>query len=169
MDYNYTVQKRKVLNILIIDDDLDISETLQDFLESRGHYVETVNEGTRGLTKNFNENYDIIFIDYHLDLDGASNVIKSDLQEDSIINGAGISEILNVCRNKTLLFGFTGDSSEIAINKFKKAGVDGIIFKPVEPEILTKLMLAIETKNEFDKISFGKAVRTLKNNIMIFI
>ncbi len=168
MNYNYSTQKRKTLNILVIDDDADIAASLQDFLEARGHYVEVVNEGTRGLTKNFNENYDIIFVDYHLDLDGASNIIRSDLQENSIINGAGISEILNVCRNKTLIFGFTGDSSDEAIDKFRKSGADGIIFKPVEPEIFTKLMLAIETKNEFDKISFSKAVKTLRNNIIIF-
>ena len=50
--YNYCVYKRKNLKILIIDDDESISSILQDYLELRGHKVETVNEGTRGISKN---------------------------------------------------------------------------------------------------------------------
>jgi CheY-like chemotaxis protein len=35
--------------ILVIEDDIDIRESLQDFLESEGHHIETAENGERGL------------------------------------------------------------------------------------------------------------------------
>ena len=75
--YNHYAYKKKTLNILIIDDDENVSTMLEDYLSLRGHYVEIVCEGTRGITKNNLKKYDIIFIDYHLDNDLPPNISKN--------------------------------------------------------------------------------------------
>ncbi len=169
--YNHYVYKRKNLKILIIDDDESISSVLQDYLELRGHKVETVNEGTRGISKNNIKNYDIIFIDYHLDNDLPPNINKDKLSEENILTGANVSEIINLTKentNKTLIFGYTGDSSREAVSKFKNSGADGVLFKPAEPELIDKLMFNIESSIEFDRMQFNKAFKSLKQSILIF-
>ncbi len=168
--YNHYVYKRKNLKILIIDDDELVSTLLQEFLSIRGHNVEIVNEGSRGITKNSMKNYDIIFIDYHLDNDISPGVVKNNLDEENILNGANVSEFINTMNenHKSIVFGYTGDSTKNAINKFKNSGADGIIFKPVEPELIDRLMFNIESSLDFDKNSICKAFKSMKNNIIIF-
>ena len=84
--YNHLIYKRKNLKILIIDDDESVSSILQDYLQLRGHQVEVVNEGTRGITKNNMKNYDIIFIDYHLDNDLPPSIDINNLSKENILN-----------------------------------------------------------------------------------
>jgi PleD family two-component response regulator len=166
--YNHYAYKKKTLNILIIDDDENVSTMLEDYLSLRGHYVEIVCEGTRGITKNNLKKYDIIFIDYHLDNDLPPNISKNNLNKDNILTGATVSEIINLQKNDSIIFGYTGDSTKNAINKFKSSGADGIIFKPLEPEIFDKLMFNIESSRQFDKDSFSNAFKSLRENIIIF-
>jgi len=162
--YNYNTSVKKNLKILIIDDDENVSIILQDFLSIRGHSVDIVNEGTRGITKTLLQKYDIVFIDYHLNNDIPPNILKDNLTKENILDGAYVSEIIN--NSNALIFGYTGDSSREAINKFKISGADGIIFKPVEPKIINKLMQNLEMK--FDKFSISQSFRSLKTNIIIF-
>lgn len=169
--YNHYSYKKKTLNILIIDDDENVSSMLEDYLSLRGHSVEIVNEGTRGITKNNLKKYDMIFIDYHLDNDLPPNISKNNLNEDNILTGATVSEIINLQkeeRNESIIFGYTGDSTKNAIKKFKNSGADGIIFKPLEPEIFDKLMFNIESNRNFDKQSISNAFKSLRGNIIIF-
>lgn len=166
--YNYYLQKRKKLKILIIDDDDYVSLMLEEYLTERGHNVDIVNEGSRGITKNLSNIYDIIFIDYHLDNDIAPSINKNNINKNNILTGATVSEFINTENNKSIIFGYTGDNTKTAINKFKNSGVDGIIFKPLEPDIFDKLMFNIETSRNFDKNLFIKAFKSLKANIIIF-
>jgi len=168
--YNHLIYKRKNLKILIIDDDESVSTILQDYLQLRGHSVEIVNEGSRGITKNNMKNYDIIFIDYHLDNDLPPEIDKNNLIQENILDGAFVSEIINVNKenNKSIVFGYTGDSTKEAISKFKESGADGVIFKPMEPELIDKIMFNIESSREFDKLALNKAFKSMRNNIIIF-
>jgi CheY-like chemotaxis protein len=168
--YNHYLYKRKNLKILIIDDDENVSTILQEYLLLRGHQVEVVNEGSRGITKNHMKDYDIVFVDYHLDNDLPPNIDKDKLNQKNILDGAFVTEIINFNKDnkKTIIFGYTGDSTKNAINKFKESGADGIIFKPIEPELIDKLMFNIESNIEFDKNSISKAFKSVKENIIIF-
>jgi len=166
--YNHYIYKRKNLKILIIDDDYDVSLMLEEYLKYRGHQVDIVNEGSRGITKNLLNTYDIIFIDYHLDNDLAPSINKNNIKKNNILTGAQVSEFINSDNNKSIIFGYTGDNTKMAINKFKNSGADGIIFKPIEPEIFDKLMFNIESSRDFDKNLFNKAFKSLKTNIIIF-
>ena len=93
--YNHYLYKRKNLKILIIDDDENVSTILQEYLLLRGHQVDVVNEGSRGITKNHMKDYDIIFIDYHLDNDLPPNINKEKLNQNNILDGAFVTEIIN--------------------------------------------------------------------------
>jgi PleD family two-component response regulator len=169
--YNHYSYKKKTLDILIIDDDINVSSMLEDYLSLRGHNVEIVNEGTRGITKNNLKKYDMIFIDYHLENDLPPNICISNINKENILTGATVSEIINLQKdekNDSIIFGYTGDSTKNAIKKFKNSGADGIIFKPLEPEIFDKLMFNIESNRQFDKQSINNAFKSLSGNIIIF-
>lgn len=167
--YNHTLQRKKCLNILIIDDDVNVSRVLHDVLEIRGHNIEVVNEGSRGIARTFDNTYDIVFIDYHLDNDVSPEVSKEDLKDESILTGANLSECILEFKKEPLIFGYTGDSSTKAIQNFKNAGVDGIIFKPLEIDIIDKLMNVIEkSNNKVDKLELQKTLRFVKRHIIIF-
>lgn len=171
-NYNYNTYKKKVMKVLIVDDDENVANSLKDYMIFRGHYVETVNEGSRGLGKNIDENYDLIFLDYHLDNDISPGLDENKLNYSSILNGATLSECIKEIKSETskniLIFGYTGDSSIDAINKFKNSGADGIIFKPAEPNLLDKLMINIENNINIDKFSLTKTLKIYKKNIIIF-
>ena len=72
-DYNSnnTYNRRLKLNILIVDDDDVAAELFKELLELRGHNVVTLNEGVRCISNVQTNNYDLIFLDYHIgDIDG---------------------------------------------------------------------------------------------------
>jgi CheY-like chemotaxis protein len=164
-DYDYNINKKKILNILIIDDDINVCTSLKLFLESRGHLITTVQEGIRGISHFDNNLYDLLFIDFHLDNDVAPNINKDNLNY--VLDGSMVSElILNLKTNKKIIFGYTGDTSNIIINKFKDAGITGIIFKPFDPLILSKLMNIIETTSDIN--SLNNISKFKRNNILIF-
>ncbi|MDQ6600098.1 response regulator transcription factor [Bacillus salipaludis] len=57
--------------ILIIEDDLDIGELQQDYLEINGHDVELQTSGKEGLKRALNKEYDLLIIDIMLpEVDG---------------------------------------------------------------------------------------------------
>jgi DNA-binding response OmpR family regulator len=166
-NYSHLRTKKKLLNILIIDDDVNISSLLKQFLELRGHSVKSIQEGIRGITQNNDNNYDLIFIDFHLDKDIGPNLTKNNLSY--ILDGSILSElIINSKSNNKIIFGYTGDSNLSTINKFKDSGVNGVLFKPFDSNLLNKVMNAIENNPSFDKLHIAKLTMFNKNNIIIF-
>ncbi len=167
VNYDYIKKSIKNFNILIIDDDENVSNVLKEYLESRNHNVDVISEGMRGYTILENKKYDIVFIDYHLDNDLSPVVREEDLNSENVLNGALLMELIHD-KKKRVIFGYTGDSSSNAINKFKESGVDGVIFKPFEIEVMNKIMYNIETNNELDKMSIKNSLKFYKNNVVIF-
>lgn len=167
VNYDYIKKANKKFNILIIDDDENVSLVLKEYLESRNHNVDVISEGMRGYTILENKNYDIVFIDFHLDNDLSPVVKEQNIQQDNILNGALLMELIYDKKKRTI-FGYTGDSTNHAIDKFKESGVDGVIFKPFEIEVMNKIMHNIETNNELDKMSIKNSLKFYKNNVVIF-
>ena len=58
--------------ILVVDDDPDIVEALQDFLEDMGHHVLTANDGTHGYETALVCNADLIILD--VDMPGKTGI-----------------------------------------------------------------------------------------------
>ena len=54
------------LNILVVDDDQDFSESLTMVLESRGYAVEVAHTGEEAIRKFQDTNFDIAFMDVKL-------------------------------------------------------------------------------------------------------
>ena len=52
--------------ILLVEDDVDLSETLKDWLECNGHSVDTAYSGPDALAKMLAEAYDVIVLDWQL-------------------------------------------------------------------------------------------------------
>jgi len=167
VNYDAERTKKKKFNILIIDEDHNIAIVFKNYLESRGHIVSITDEGTRGLMKTKNNNFDIIFVDYILK--NNSTNIEQHKQCKSIIDGSIIVDCIKNINNKSLIFGYTKDINQKIINKFKKVGTTGIIFKTVNQYILNKFMHLLETKqcsNCAILDCFKKCTNT--NSIIIF-
>ncbi len=145
--------KKTHLNILIVDDDEHISEMFKDILEDRGHNVVTLNEGVRCISNMEHHSYDLIFLDYHIgDIDGV------DLAD----------FIKDIFKSKALIFAFTGDNSQLAINKYKAGGMNGAIIKPIDINLINKIMNQIENREKNDKTIVHK-IETIKDkNLLLF-
>lgn len=145
--------KKKTFKIMIIDDDVNVSLTLKQYLEHRGHIVTIIEEGVRGLSQLHNNKYDLIFLDYHLD-------------NNYDFDGVSITECIKNSDNKNVkIFAYTGDTSNEAIIKFKNVGMDGVVYKPVEIIVLDKIMSILETKNSID---LQGIIRKHRGAIVIF-
>lgn len=153
------INKIKQLNyknhfkILVVDDDNFIAESLGEILSDRGHSVTIANESMTCLGKCQSTEFDIIFMDFHLtDYDGANT---TDL-------------LKNVCNNKSIVFGFTGDDSKATITEFMKMGVDAAIIKPIDIDLIDKLMIILETRNELDKSVLKNVLKNKRKQLFIF-
>ena len=109
-DHSYN--KKKKLNILIVDDDINSLTLFKEILELRGHNVIALDEGMKCISKCINSTFDIIFVDYHIgDIDG---VELTDCLKD-------------VLHTESIIFAYTGDNSKTAIERFKNIGMKGAI------------------------------------------
>jgi len=138
INYNKNVSQNKTMSILIVDDEIDVAEALKEYLCYRGHDVQIQNEGSRGLGQISVNDYDMIFMDYHLKNDVISDTDSFD--------GILMTDVIKTNFNKkNLIFAYTGDSDNDLVKKFKEVGMDGVIFKPIDVKYLDKLMSVIET------------------------
>ena len=109
-------------------------------------------------------------MDYHLSKDGSpiycinkkENFIKS------YIDGAVITKCIREDKKsegkKSLIFAYTGDNSQAAINKFKNSGMNGVIFKPIDITILNKFMNSLESNTYL----FNEIFKEYKKSLMLF-
>ena len=158
MERHYYVKKlnaikRKIYNILIVDDDKDTSEIFKSVLELRGHKVNTLHEGVSCISECKNNNYDIIFMDYHIpDIDG---VQLADF-------------IRDIYKSNSTLFAFTGDSSDNTLKQFKTIGITGALIKPIDTDLLDNILSAIENNGCIDKAFFSKLAKHSKGSLIMF-
>lgn len=144
---------KKKMNILIVDDDLAGTECLKEILEYHGHNVQIVDDATRCITLCQNNKYDIVFMDYHLEgLDGAEVTL---ILKDQHIG-------------KTIIFAYTGDSSQNAIGLFKGVGMNGAIIKPFDVMSFEMLLNNIEDHYLFSQQTAMQIARKSNRTILIF-
>jgi two-component system sensor histidine kinase RpfC len=152
-EHNYKLIKNKPLSILIVDDDDDTVESLRLILLSEGHSITTVEEGPRCITLCENNIYDIIFMDYHLDG----------------LNGDTIIEIIkNHSMNTSRIFAFTGDKTEQCIQTFSTLGIDGILFKPTDPELILTLVNSLYKTPNIDPLVINDIMNESNGSILLF-
>lgn len=147
-------QNKQKFSILIVDDDELISETFGEILSSRGHNVVTVHDSASCINKCQKQNFDIIFMDFHMEN----------------VNGVDMTDLLkNVCNNKSIIFALTGDDSKKALEQFKNIGMDGAIIKPLNIDLIDKLMNTLEIRTGIDKyIMKTLSISTRGNQLILF-
>jgi CheY-like chemotaxis protein len=152
--YDSNIKSRKIFNILVVDDDVEIANMLKKILTIRGHTVSIVDDGTRCVSHCLDNSrkYDIVFLDYHMEG----------------LNGAEAADIVRNNKKNAIIFAYTGDDSLSAIDNFKSVKMDGAIIKPIDIKSIELLMTNLEQFNCLDKTMIKKIVRNSKKSIMIF-
>jgi len=145
--------KKKKFKILIVDDEIDSSMLFKEILDLRGHDVTLINEGIQCINKCKNNEYDIIFLDYHI----------------PGINGVEIADLIkDLFKTNSLIFAYTGDSTTESLNKFKKIGMTAALIKPVDIDLINLIMNSFEERECADKNILYKLSKKQKNTLYVF-
>ncbi|HVX02105.1 MAG TPA: response regulator [Nitrososphaera sp.] len=115
------------MQVLIIDDDIDITETLGDYFRERGEICRVYNKGAEGLKAMGSDPFDVALLD--LSMPG--------------INGFDSLKALaykGILRKRTVFVITAMDISPESEKLMREAGVVEIIRKPFSIEYLTKTL-----------------------------
>lgn len=131
-------------SILIIDDELEICESIKMILEYEDYYVEYSNDSDAGVNKILNYSYDLLLLDIQMP-------------------GLNGFEVLNLLREKKINLNVimisAFNSVENAV-KATKLGAFDFIEKPIDRE---KLLISV--RNAIDKSALIKENIKLKNSV----
>ena len=121
--------KRK---ILIIDDEVDVTETVSFMLRSRGYDVSTASDGGEGLTKTLLEHPDIVLLDIIMPtMDGFEVCQKLKRDKDT---------------KKIPIIMLTALGDNKAIAKARTVGADDYIVKPFSMSTLVSKIIRLLEK-----------------------
>ena len=131
-------------DILIIDDEKAIRETLKEILEYEKHKVDLAADGKEGLTKAQEKNYDLIFCDIKMpELDGI------EVLERIVVLGLDVPVIM-----------ISGHGNiETAVDALKKGAYD-FLEKPLD---LNRVLVTL--RNALDKTSLQQETKTLRRKV----
>lgn len=131
-------------DILIIDDEKAIRETLKEILEYEKHKVDLAADGKEGLSKAQEKNYDLIFCDIKMpELDGI------EVLERIIVLGLDVPVIM-----------ISGHGNiETAVDALKKGAYD-FLEKPLD---LNRVLVTL--RNALDKTSLQQETKTLRRKV----
>ena len=119
-------------NILIIDDDLDIVDSLKMILEANGYQVSVKTDADNVIAAVMDVNPDLIILDIIFPEDSnAGFVVARELQKNDHVKNIPVLLLSAVNQQSKMSFGF----SETDISE-DFMPVEAFIEKPVEPEIL---------------------------------
>jgi len=124
-------EKLRSMNLLLIDDDEWVRESLQLFFESEGCNIVALETAEEGLSFTAHQNFDIIIADFRLPgMDGL------EFFKNLPANHAGTLKVL-----------ITAYGSEDLLSKAKNSGVHGFIPKPFTTEIIEKCLILLVSPN----------------------
>ena len=133
-----------IMNILIIDDERSIRNTLKEILEFEGHTITLAEDGAQGLEKAITGNFDAIFCDIKMpNMDGMEALDK--------MMAAG-------CDSPVIMISGHG-SIDTAVECIKKGAFD-FIQKPLD---LNRILITL--KNATDKGRLVKETKILKKKV----
>ncbi|MFB5636112.1 MAG: PleD family two-component system response regulator [Nitrosopumilus sp.] len=116
-------QEEEKLKILIVDDNEQITKMLTTFLELNEHECTVANDGSEGLKRIKENNYDVILLDLAMpEFDGYS-VIK-DLEDN------------NMLKDQKIIVFTASTITQDELNGLVKRGVSAYILKPIDIDIL---------------------------------
>jgi two-component system response regulator HydG len=102
--------------VLIVDDDIEMTETLSDILEDLGYHVEVANDGLKAIKKFKARAFDVILMD--IKMPG--------------INGVETYKEIKNIQPKAAVMMMTAYSVEDLVAEALKEGAYGIMYKPID-------------------------------------
>jgi general secretion pathway protein E len=112
-------------NILIVDDDADMCETLSDILRDKGYGVVVARDGSKAVAEAGRQNFDLALIDIMMP---GMNGVET------------LREIQKTDPDTTTMI-MTGHSAlEGMVSEALAAGVDGVLYKPFEIDTIVRMI-----------------------------
>lgn len=120
------------LNILIIDDNEQITKMLTTFLELKNHNCTVTNDGRRGLSLIEEEKFDVVLLDLAMpEFDGYA-----------VIDALESKDVLK--SSKIIVF-TASTISQQELDKLVSRGVNSYILKPIDIDILLSKIIEAAT------------------------
>ena len=123
-------QEEESLNILIIDDNEQITKMLTTFLELKKHKCTVANEGKEGLKLIQEDKHDVILLDLAMPEFDGYNVIK-ELEEK------------NTIRDYKIIVFTASTITQDELDELVKRGVTSYILKPIDIDVLLSKIIEI--------------------------
>ncbi|MEX2192597.1 MAG: response regulator [Nitrosarchaeum sp.] len=117
------------MNILIIDDNKDISGMFSKYLSMKGFTCTVSNSGTNGLNLIKNQSFDRIILDISMPDFGGMDIIDA-LEKENLLKD-----------NKILILTAAAISNEEILRLTKKEGIVAVLKKPVQLSELLQVIL----------------------------
>ena len=121
------------MKILLIDDNEDLLEVCETYLNSVGHEFTGIDNGREGLQAIRDKKFDVVLLDLSMPEFSGADVIDA-LVKDGIMN-----------KQKVIIFTATTPTKE-EIEVFLEKGADSILKKPVDPDDLSKFVNKLESE-----------------------
>ncbi|MBN1124924.1 MAG: response regulator [Sedimentisphaerales bacterium] len=116
--------------VLIIDDDIDLVESMANLLEAKGYEVYTASNGEEGVETAKAETPDLILLDVMMTTKDEGFNVARQLNEAEQLKGTPVVMVSGVRKEMNLPFGFEPDETWLPVKAFLE--------KPVKPEVLLK-------------------------------
>jgi len=121
------------MKILGIDDNEDLLEVCETYLNSVGHEYTGINNGKEGLQAIKDKKFDVVLLDLSMPEFSGADVIDG-LVKDGIMN-----------KQKVIIFTATSPTKK-EIEEFLEKGADSILKKPVDPDDLSEFIHKLESE-----------------------
>jgi len=124
--------KNRVLNLLLAEDNTDISNLLKIFLNRAGYNVDLAENGQVALTKSRMNDYDAVITDLHMPILGGKELVK-------FLRNDGYSKPI---------IALTASEKKSEQEEMLQHGFSMVLSKPIQmPELLNKLAYALHSEN----------------------
>ena len=121
------------MKILLIDDNEDLLEVCEAFLNSVGHEFTGINNGREGVQAIKDKKFDVVLLDLSMP-DFCGTDVFDALVKEGIMN-----------KQKVIIFTATSPTKE-EIKVFLEKGADSILKKPVDPDVLAEFIHKLESE-----------------------
>jgi DNA-binding response OmpR family regulator len=115
-------------NVLMIDDDMDLTESVVNLLEAKGYKVDSAPNGNEGVAKAKVNPPDLILLDVMMTTKDEGFNVARELNEIEELKGTPVIMVSGVRKEMNLPFGFEPDDAWLPIKQFLE--------KPVKPNEL---------------------------------
>jgi len=115
-------------NILMIDDDCDLVESVVNLLEAKGYKVDSAPNGTEGVAKAKANAPDLILLDVMMTTKDEGFNVARELKEVEGLEDTPVIMVSGVRKEMNLPFGFEPDTTWLPVKQFLE--------KPVKPNEL---------------------------------